>query len=290
MCQSGGKLWSNYYQVNSTNEYIEQLSTYVGKPRDLLVVSVTSGPNESRGTWAHPQIAIHCAMWVSAVFGVAVTAHVLEAMREEYQQEIVRANEAKQVLDSKVNELCGQMRLLQVEKEVIEDAGQTGIIAIVNMESTVENTRTVVKSVCGAFSRLLKREGLNTPEELIRMVEMVFDMKIETLKKPVNMKRLSAVYIESGLLYKYSKLLFNKMRLEYNASLEEYDEEGELIINGTTLPMIKDTCDWRPCELYTFMVRAKRFIVWERENQGFACTNKWIDYVLERCPDQNELE
>jgi KilA-N domain len=44
--------------------------------RDLLIQTITTGPNEERGTWAHPRVAIHCAMWCSAMFAVQVTSWV----------------------------------------------------------------------------------------------------------------------------------------------------------------------------------------------------------------------
>jgi hypothetical protein len=45
-------------------------------PADLLAQTVSTGPNEQRGTWVHPQVAIHLAMWCSATFAVQVTTWV----------------------------------------------------------------------------------------------------------------------------------------------------------------------------------------------------------------------
>ncbi len=41
---------------------------------DLLIDTTTTGPNEFRGTYVHPDIAIHLAQWISAKFAVAKIA------------------------------------------------------------------------------------------------------------------------------------------------------------------------------------------------------------------------
>ena len=51
MCKVEGKLWKNY---NQTKEYIYALETSIIIRIDLLVQSITTGLNENRGTWVHP--------------------------------------------------------------------------------------------------------------------------------------------------------------------------------------------------------------------------------------------
>jgi hypothetical protein len=49
-------------------------------PIDLLIKTITTGVNENRGTWVHPQVAINIAQWISPQFDVKVSAWVYEIM------------------------------------------------------------------------------------------------------------------------------------------------------------------------------------------------------------------
>ena len=80
MAQANGKLIADYLRLESTNGFLTELSGSMGIPIDQLVIRKTTGPNSERGTWGHPQIAIHCGQWCSAVFAVLVTRWVLSWM------------------------------------------------------------------------------------------------------------------------------------------------------------------------------------------------------------------
>jgi|GEM_PF-7084574 len=45
---------------------------------DQLIIKVMTGPNEHRGTYGHPKIAINFAQWCSPEFAVIVTDWVFE--------------------------------------------------------------------------------------------------------------------------------------------------------------------------------------------------------------------
>jgi hypothetical protein len=57
------KEWSTYLQNQSTVAFLEELETCLGYPRNMLVQSIIDGPNAKRGTWVHPDVAIHLAQW-----------------------------------------------------------------------------------------------------------------------------------------------------------------------------------------------------------------------------------
>jgi hypothetical protein len=70
MAKACGKLWANYWQLKSTQEFIAELARSIGIPIDRLVRGVTDGPNHLRGTWVHRHVAIDFAQWLSASFKV----------------------------------------------------------------------------------------------------------------------------------------------------------------------------------------------------------------------------
>lgn len=78
MCKASGKLLADYTRLQTTQEFLVELSGSMGIPINLLVRSITTGPNEYRGTWVHPQVAIHLAQWASARFAVKVSEWVFE--------------------------------------------------------------------------------------------------------------------------------------------------------------------------------------------------------------------
>ena len=93
MCQSGGKMWANYFQNSTTKEFLEALSLNIGIPR-LELVEIKRGGNHS-GTWVHPKVAIHLANWVSPQFYVAVVNLV-----ERYIKGNVTTEESQQEADA----------------------------------------------------------------------------------------------------------------------------------------------------------------------------------------------
>ena len=50
----------------------------MGIPIDLLTHSIIRGPNDARGTWVHPQVAVNLAQWCSPKFAVQVSQWVVE--------------------------------------------------------------------------------------------------------------------------------------------------------------------------------------------------------------------
>jgi hypothetical protein len=78
MCKAAGKEWSAYRRTDTTEAFLKALQGSLKNHRDPLVQSVVAGLNEHRGTWVHPQVAIHLAQWVSPEFAVLVSEWVFE--------------------------------------------------------------------------------------------------------------------------------------------------------------------------------------------------------------------
>lgn len=72
MCRSGGKIWGNYYRSDGSKKYTDELSKYIQNRIDLIQ-TISSGPNNKRGTWIHPRVALHLAQWISPKCAVKVT-------------------------------------------------------------------------------------------------------------------------------------------------------------------------------------------------------------------------
>lgn len=80
MCKASGKQWNDYWRLGSTAAFIEALSTETGIPVSGLVEARRGGDVSLQGTWAHPQVAINLAQWLSPAFAVAVTEWMFELL------------------------------------------------------------------------------------------------------------------------------------------------------------------------------------------------------------------
>jgi hypothetical protein len=78
MCRANGKHLPHYRANERTAQYLQALSTSVGIPTYLLIESITTGPNEQRGTWVHPRLAIDLARWISPSFAVRMDGWFLD--------------------------------------------------------------------------------------------------------------------------------------------------------------------------------------------------------------------
>lgn len=54
-----------YLDSKTTSSFLAELSRSTGIPVDLLVQKIMTGPNDFRGTWVHPQVAINLGQWAS---------------------------------------------------------------------------------------------------------------------------------------------------------------------------------------------------------------------------------
>lgn len=85
MCKAAGKFFANYKENKTTKEFLEALSVDIGIPISMnnqgLIREIAGvGDIEGKGTWVHPQVAIHLAQWLSPQFAVQVSKWVFEWM------------------------------------------------------------------------------------------------------------------------------------------------------------------------------------------------------------------
>jgi hypothetical protein len=78
MCRAGNKKFNHWKSLEKTKEFLDELSRSAGIPADLLIKTISHGPNEQRGSWGHPQVAVNVAQWISPKFDVEVSRHILE--------------------------------------------------------------------------------------------------------------------------------------------------------------------------------------------------------------------
>lgn len=83
MCNASGKSFYDYSRLKVTNDFLDELARSTGIPADQLVLTVMNGPNETRGTWVHPDVALNLGQWCSPRFAVAVAIWVREWLADK---------------------------------------------------------------------------------------------------------------------------------------------------------------------------------------------------------------
>ena len=79
LCKAGGKQFKSWFRLDKTKAFLQVLSVSVLIHTDSLIKYNTAYGKE-RATWAHPQVAINIAQWISPHFDVKVSAWIYEVM------------------------------------------------------------------------------------------------------------------------------------------------------------------------------------------------------------------
>jgi hypothetical protein len=82
MCQANGREWKAYHRIDTTKAYIQALAASLDLTPADLVITTTTGPNEFRGTWIHPRLAVDLARWISPEFAVWMDGWFLEQINQ----------------------------------------------------------------------------------------------------------------------------------------------------------------------------------------------------------------
>lgn len=118
MAKAAGRQLCHYLANRRSGEYLSALERSIGIPIGLLMQTLTTGPNEERGTWVHPRLAVDIARWISPEFAVWMDGWILEELETSSREA------APPAVPFTREELSGLMGL--VCNEISETAGRVG--------------------------------------------------------------------------------------------------------------------------------------------------------------------
>ena len=102
MCKANGKLWGTYWKTQKAQSFANIVTASV-IPNGITVESVIiiqGGDDPTiQGTWVHPKVAMHLAMWISDEFAYWATDVLLRVVNGEYQALTKEAEEAAAKLE-----------------------------------------------------------------------------------------------------------------------------------------------------------------------------------------------
>ena len=119
LCKAGGKQFKHWNSIDKTKRFLEVLSSAVGIPTTETIKVGTGSNYLNSQTWAHPQVAINIAQWISPEFDVLVSKWVYEIMLTGKVD--IRENKTTQELDqmNKENKLL-KNRVKLLESKVLQ--------------------------------------------------------------------------------------------------------------------------------------------------------------------------
>ena len=80
MYKTAGSRSEQYTDNKATKDFMEELSRSAGIPVDLLLATTSTGKNEERGAWIHPEVAVNLGQWCSPKIAAVVLRWVREWM------------------------------------------------------------------------------------------------------------------------------------------------------------------------------------------------------------------
>jgi uncharacterized protein YaaR (DUF327 family) len=126
LCKAGGKEFKQWYRLDSAKALIQALKTenQVGTfPHQPLVEVICTGPNDQRGSWIHPDLAIQLAQWISPAFAIQVSRWI----RELFTTGSVSLEESKELQaqlhkqSQEMKEMVESMERLRILNEEARD-------------------------------------------------------------------------------------------------------------------------------------------------------------------------
>lgn len=105
MCKAGGKQFKHWKSLEGTKELINEMTEtgLVGIPTNLIII-ISKGPNNSRGSWIHPDLAVQLAQWISPTFALKVSRWVREIAITGTVSGDEKSNEQLVILQNTVRE------------------------------------------------------------------------------------------------------------------------------------------------------------------------------------------
>ncbi|MGL4502861.1 MAG: KilA-N domain-containing protein, partial [Planktothrix sp.] len=121
LCKAAGKRWDNYRTHEGFQPFIEALGRSLNLSDRELIQAKKGGKASEQGTWVHPQVAVHLAMWLSPEFSVLVTQWVVLWMSGTDSQPQSQPSEPAQLKNWTPPELYPQMTQAEFEAIPVDE-------------------------------------------------------------------------------------------------------------------------------------------------------------------------
>ena len=176
MCQAGGKQWRDYVRLNRCAEQLSAISRSVQIRTDLLTTSVTTGPNEQRGTWGHKLLAYDLACWISA--DVSVWMH------KEFDEKVINQAQKSQPVALLSASFTADMEAARLIADMVEFGGKDKSISLAQSLTVIGKKHPQHAELCFESQRILCPEAKQWGSQakvLERITEQLGEDKVTQL-------------------------------------------------------------------------------------------------------------
>jgi KilA-N domain len=134
MCRAAGKLFGHYRRLDSTEEFLQELSSVIHIRITGLIYTIQGGRPELQGTWVDWRVALHLAQWLSPAVQVQVTGWIGE-LRIENDQLLTQIEELQTAaaISPHANAINGARKPLVLNGITIEVDPQTLMVNATQM-------------------------------------------------------------------------------------------------------------------------------------------------------------
>ncbi len=265
------KIMADYLRNQQTKEFVKELEKEVGGNFHLpLIEVITKGANENRGTWVHPKIAIHLAMWISPTFSVKVIDWVHRFLNGDITlvKDIVDRHDAVNnttsevlitSLNNKLDEYKSNIQILESSNKNLESTNKNLEIVANNLKSQIDKLNEFRCNYCNkrysspaGLTRHLKNcsdknmcdfKAVIRYDRFLSYIELLNEYEIEGIKISLEDKdtdRPLLCVFKNKKKYKYN-IFLNESRWKVIKMLEDYvDFPLELLLSENSLKMFRE--------------------------------------------------
>jgi DNA gyrase/topoisomerase IV subunit A len=220
MAKACGKLYGNWRKLQQAQRYLEALSRSILIGIDQLIQVIDTGLNETRGTWAHPKVALRFAQWCSPEFAVQVDIWIDELLTTG---SVSRIN---------TNRVLSRGELLQLQAEAIIDLERKQQQLEQKTEQITEEISELKKGI-KSLSRLLQEDntvlGQTVRQKLVELMQTLGGILITSGEED----GYARIWKELGLAMRNSEYKYDlnsryaSAKKTYMQNLKTWEEKGK---------------------------------------------------------------
>jgi flagellar biosynthesis chaperone FliJ len=242
ICKVNNKRVTVYMDIKNTQKFIKALKAdlkentkdKVGQDPDLPVIEeITTGPNNNRGTWVHPDIAINLAQWVSPEFSVQVSKWVRRYLQGDITlvRDIVDRHDALNNTRSEVliTTLSNQVEEYKTQLNTLENAVETLRTQITNLNKLHCDYCNKRYSSTAGITRHLK----NCPDKKISEYRMLVPLD----KFQAYIELVSESYELEGIEFKFVDWDSDKPTVKVKKDAKRYNYR--IYLNSSRWKLLK---------------------------------------------------
>jgi len=213
LCTAGKKKFYEWFRLDKTKAFLKALSSSAHIHIDDLI-KYSTGSNKEKFNWAHPQVAMNIAQWMSPLFDVMVSSWVYEVMmtgkvditNTKSYRELQSENKDKQL---KIQYLTKKYVKRQ-ERTIYKDINVVYIL-------TTKNHKKERRYILGKAENLTKRLSVyNKSDEF----EVIYYQSCGTIEN----------------MYIVEKMIFNKL----NKYIEQANRERYILPEDKDIKLFSD--------------------------------------------------